>query len=106
MLVLTDWSNEIMSVHSLLFYRFSHGSQLDVMMLWMWDGLDYQILMFMKESFWAAHSIRVVLEYGLLISRYFSNLCFRFAGFSCFIVLIMVSLSIKLLICCLQLFTS
>ena len=45
--------------------RFSHGNQLDVMMVWMWDGLDCQILMFMKESFLAAHIIKAVLEYGL-----------------------------------------
>jgi len=35
------------------------------MTLWMWDGLDCQILMFMRESFLAARTIRVVLEYGL-----------------------------------------
>lgn len=62
-------------------FRSSHGSQLDAMILWMWDGLDYQILMFMRESFWAAHSIRVAWEFGLWISWYFSMfLCFTFAG--------------------------
>lgn len=46
-------------------YRFSLGNRVDAMMLWMWDGLDYRILMFMRESFLAARTIRVVLEYGL-----------------------------------------
>ena len=48
------------------------------MMVWMWDGLNYQILMFTRESCLAAHTIRVVLEYGLLTSRYTSVcLCFQ-----------------------------
>ena len=46
-------------------YRFSHGNQLYAMMLWMWGGLDYRILMFTRGSFLAALTIRVVLEYGL-----------------------------------------
>ena len=47
------------------------------MILWMWDGLDLLIWMSTRENFLVVLSIKVVLEYGLLIWRYvdFSYIC-------------------------------
>lgn len=36
----------------------------------MWDGLDCLILIFMKENCLDVHITKVVLEFGLLTSRY------------------------------------
>jgi len=47
------------------------------MILLMWDGLDLLIWMSTRENFLVVLSIKVVLEYGLLIWRYvgFSYIC-------------------------------
>lgn len=51
--------------------RSIHGSLLFVMIVLIWDGQHLVISALTTESFWVAHFIEIVSEFGWLMCRYF-----------------------------------